>query len=164
MKTYRFSSYRSFTEKEIDQLCNLVKLAGGILPIDRRHYTKNVISWALQFDLLYKGEEKRWPNDLPGKLYINTRFDIESLPIYALWKMVQPIIGNDKGYSISQKKQWEELNIYPASSRFHSERDFEQIFRIMVRLSMFHFINFQAGGSIWWVEVLSESSWQTDQF
>lgn len=164
MKTYRFSSCTSFTEKEINQLCELVKSAGGILPIDRRHYTKNVIKWSLLYGMLYKGEEKRWPKDVPGKLYLDTRFDIESLPVYAIWKLVDPIIGNDKGYIISTKMEWNELNIYPTSSKYYTSRDADRMFHIMVKLSMFHFINFQAGGSIWWVERLPESEWITDKF
>lgn len=164
MKTYRFSEYTRFTEKEIDQIISLVRDFGRSIPIDRRRYSRNVLRWAISFDLVYDGSKQRWPDEKPGKLYINSRFDIYYLPIIALWKLVDPIIGKSTGYSISTHKEWEGLNIYPTSSKFHSSEDFRLMNEVLCRLDQYHFIIFQSAGSVWAICRRPENEWITDQF
>jgi hypothetical protein len=164
MKIYRYSSMTHFTENEINQIVSLVKEMGRSLPIDRRCYTKNVLKWAKSFDLIYDGEQKRWKNEVSGKFYINTRFDLYYLPAIALWRLVDPIIGKSTGYSISSYKEWESLNIAPTSSKFHTDRDMAAMYDILGRLDQYHFIILQSAGTIWQITRLSEDKWITDNY
>jgi hypothetical protein len=129
---YKFH-YFDFSEKEIDQILSLIDgwCAGLNRPIDRRRYTKNVVSYAHRFGLLCLGSELKHrynyqtqETELPemGKKYPNRyfferesrKFDfLHDCPIEILWRLVEPIIDESSGYyTILKHKGWGRLNMW----------------------------------------------------
>lgn len=144
---YKFSVY-SFSSKEIDQICELVKewSMGRMLPVDARKLSKQVKEYALNYCLL---ERKN------GRLYITAgyRFNIHyNFPIEALWRLVQPMLREDgtAGYSIVNNALWmQNLGIAPRNSRFATERELEEQESILLELAASHYINVQMAGNAW---------------
>jgi hypothetical protein len=128
---YKFSVW-NFSDKEIDQIVDLVKIwvSGSTNPIDRRKYTKDVLYWATRYNLIIMGKDvKEWDYQAEKEThpwyvkkwgknrYYTTGgsdFDCEyGLPVEALWRLTQPIFKNGKGFStITKSKEWHNLNTY----------------------------------------------------
>lgn len=172
-KTYTWVIYE-FTDKEIDQIVELVKLwsAGNGLPIDRRRFTRQVLKYAEYWGLIKQGkdcvnwnwetsqEELAWYVKSPERWYISNelnKFDpVYNMPQEALWRIVKEIIetsptynGCIVGYSITKNPLWQYLNLYNANSSSFSNDDLEQMSRIFNTLAQFRYVIFQQAGSIW---------------
>jgi hypothetical protein len=143
---YKFSVF-TFSNKEIEMICNLMKLSvrGYIQPVKRNTLTKNVIRYAINWKLLEQREN--------GKLYIPQygNFNaVHDLPVESLWRLVEPMLNHTTtGYSLVNQPLWENLNIYAQNSRHATSRDLEAKEDIMLKLSSYHYINFQMAGTIW---------------
>lgn len=155
MNTYQFHHW-NFTDKEINQIVTLVKAwsNGGIMPIDCRKYTRNVIAYATGMQLLRTGNASNGENEkrlyLTGSAHFSPRHD---MPVESLWRIVKEIMGERRGYSVSCQKGWLDLNIWPNGHQFHTNRDYTEIVAILNELCLHHYIIFQYGGSIWSIYV-----------
>jgi hypothetical protein len=151
---YNFSVY-TFSDKEIDQICELVKKWGRgdiYLPIDARRFTKQVKEYALNWRLLEKRNGRlflksssSWYNSTPGL------FNVRYLPTEAQWRLVEPMLRTDgsTGYSIVNNKLWENLGITPQNNKHATEQDLCEKEDILLELSGHHYINFLMAGSVW---------------
>lgn len=142
---HKFSVF-DFSDKEIDQICALVKrwVQGYTSPIDARKFTKQVREWGIAWGILAKKH---------GRLY--TQGDgfsaLHNMPVEALWRMVEPMLREDgtTGYSVVNNKGWDLLNIYPQNSKYASGRDLDAKIDVLLKLSQWHYIHFQMAGSTW---------------
>lgn len=154
---YTFSVY-DFSEKEIVQICELVKRwsHGDVwLPIDARRYTKQVKEWGICWHLLEYRRGNRLHltsclsyQNVSGAIF-NPRYN---LPIEALWRLVSPMLRDDgaTGYSIVNNNLWmEHLGIAPQNHRFATSRELEEKEDILLLLSAHHYLTFQMAGTVW---------------
>jgi len=169
----------TFTQGEIDQLVSLT-LAwanGGIRPIDQRKYSKTVLNYARSNHLVeyhckhgviiqgayYLSDDcpKCRARKTHWRLYPATDkyFTVYLLPVYVLWRLVDPIIGDRTGYSVARDQQWYNLNIYPANIQHHTIADFIEMLRVLATLAQYRFINFHYAGEIWQITRRPESDW-----
>jgi len=167
----RFSVY-NFTDGEIEQIVRLLekRAMGSIRPIDRRRYSKQVQEWAIAWNVLdwgrnitryeARGDElvkvpETWIES-PDRLYFKPYGDfdfVHCMPTEALWKMVEPIVRDRSGYSITADRRWRTFDVWEAGNKHSTNDDINKIFRILVHLQMHGYIIFQAAGSIWRVEI-----------
>jgi hypothetical protein len=156
---YKFSVY-SFSSKEIDQICELVKRwsHGDVFrPVDARKLTKQVKDYAANWNLLEKRNGRlfiksasSWNNVTPGIFNV-----VHNLPVEVLWRLVQPMLKNDTyiGYSIVNSKLWYDLGIAPQNDRHVTDVELQEKEDILLKLSCHHYINFQMAGSVWGIYV-----------
>lgn len=158
---YKFSVY-DFSEKEIDQIVVLFKryCSGSTMPIDRRKVSRQVVEWGLNWGLLARGENlKNYQNETPwyvkerglNRVYFTRGVCSPkwALPVEALWRLVENMVKEHSGFSITKNPGWYQLNIYPATNGSHSDRDLGEMFEIFVHLDMWGYIRFSAAGSCW---------------
>lgn len=149
----------AFTEKELEQLCSLTKrwtMGDCFCPIDARKFTRQVKRWACSYWLLeQRGKRLYITSPSSYKNQSGFVFHPQLLPIEAIWKIVQPMIGENEsiGWSIGNKPEWETLDIYPRKSKYHSDRDEQAMINILLLLSGHHYINFQIAGSVWDIRI-----------
>ena len=141
----RFSVY-DFSAKEITQIISLVRewSGGRILPIDRRHFTKQVLSYGERWGLLSRHED--------GKLYCDGRFTpAHDLPVEALWHFVEPMLNGQRsiGRSLTRNEAWLTLNIYPQGHRFATDQTLMEQVEVLDTLQNHGYLLVQRAGSIW---------------
>jgi hypothetical protein len=154
---YTFSVYK-FSDKEIDQICELTKRwAEGDRwrPLDARKNTKQVREYGIQWNLLTKEEGARlfltscisYCNK--NNRVFNPRWD---LPAEALWRLVEPMLRTDgsTGYSIVNNPLWfKNLAIAAQNQRGVTPQEMRDKEDILLELSGHHYINFQMAGNVW---------------
>lgn len=153
---YKFSIY-DFSEKEIEQICGLVKrwASGDVYrPIDGRCFTKQIKTWALGWDLLEAKNDRLYLTSYTSYYNVSGRaFNVRwNLPVEVLWRLIQPMLREDgaTGYSIVNNPLWyEHLAIAPQNDRHATNRELEDKEDILIKLSSSHYINFQMAGTVW---------------
>lgn len=137
----------SFSDKEVDMICELVKnwVSGYLTPIKRATITKQVEKYAIAYNLLQQRS---------GRLYLatNTGFNpVYDLPVECMWRLVQPMLKADEqtGYSIVSHGNWEHFNLYPQKHYHASDRDLEAKIEVLCKLDAYHYIYFHMAGSTW---------------
>lgn len=88
----------------------------------------------------------------PGKMgwSVVTYMNWRDLPAAVLHEIMKPALESTSGLNgLSVRKEWEALNIFPAISRSHSNKDAMEMFNVMCELHQAGYINFQSAGSIW---------------
>lgn len=149
----------NFSEKEIDQLCALVKrwsIQDIYRPIDARKFTKHVKDWARSYWLLEQRGKRLYVTCCSNyKNVSGLAFYVRLLPIEVIWNIVKPMIGDAEsiGWSIGNKPEWETLDIYPRKSKYHTDKDEQQMIDILLLLSQHHYIYFQIAGSVWDIRI-----------
>lgn len=163
---HKFSVW-DFSDTEIDQIVKLIDLASSLNPLDRRRYTRQVQEFALSRNLVYwqcrHGIQGRtWAPYPPldeckdcrredWRLYAEpSRWDpSQDLPVEALWRIVDPIIGERTGFSIARQRNWQRLNIWEEGSKYATERDYLAKLQVLNKLFFHRYIIFQYAGSVW---------------
>ena len=145
MGTHRFGTF-DFTSHEIDQIVRIIQEcgAGRLLPIDRRHYSKQVLRYAEHWGLLAKHDD--------GRLYAQYRFSpVHDVPIEALWRVIEPMLQGQQtiGFSITKHPAWETLNIWPQGKRHASNESLDEQRDVLNMLCQHGYILFQYAGSVW---------------
>lgn len=135
--------------RDLVQLIELVEMfsAGAIYsPLDCRKYSKALIRFATEFYLLERRDNRR--------VYISRdarSFNVyDHLPIETLWALIEKHIltGDHHGYSVVNSKGWHALGIWPLNDKNGFDQT-DEMMRIFNTLMTYHFIWFQAGGTIW---------------
>jgi hypothetical protein len=161
MKKITFSIYK-FTQNELKQIYNLAVgyNKGDIYPIDRRKITKNVFCYALSRNIIKQGcDMQDWTGDFPwyvkeqeiNRYYYDNerRFNpIYDIPIEVLWMIVEPMIDQRQGYSITMLPDWIKLGLWPNIGK-QSNIDIDKMIEIFNRLSAHGYIYFQHFSDIW---------------
>lgn len=168
---YTWNQYYHFSDKEIDQINQLVNLynAGSIAPIDMRRYTKQVKRYAKSMKLIVDATEymewdwkeekkvyKPWVD--PKRFYIGRWFDLLLLPQECLWRLLKPMIEERKGYSITKLNGWLDVGIWPVGHKFHKKEDYEQMMELLLELDKWHYIIFQYAGDVWQITVTEDKA------
>jgi hypothetical protein len=136
-------------DKELAQLVRLVKDAvDGASLVDRRRYSRKVLDWATQYNLL-----EQYGKRLRFKPYSHFRAHWD-LPLKALWLMVSEIIGERSGFSVAKQQGWRYLDLWEWDSRYLTseegrQKNNERILEVMFELDRAGFIYFQAAGEVW---------------
>jgi hypothetical protein len=153
---YNYHGLYNFSDRKIDQLCELTKrwAVGDIYrAVDARKYTKQVKEWGQSWTLLERrGERYFLTNCLGYKNISHCVFQILSLPIEVLWRLVQPMLREDgsTGYSIVNNVLWmSNLGVAPQTDRFAADRELREKEDVLLELSAHHYIHFQMAGSVW---------------
>lgn len=180
---YKFSIYK-FDDKEINQIVELAETwLGGSLhsPIDKRKYTKQVIQYALNWNLLIKGsdisdydkeKESKWRKFENNRIYFNSSLlnyfsPSMNLPVEALWRLFEKHILSDAkgenniyGYSLSTVKGWVNLNIRPNEHKDQQDYDYCELTKVLIELNKYNYLTWQTAGSIWRIEIHKEKCYQ----
>ena len=144
--SYSFSVY-AFSSKEIDQIVTLVcEWSGGRLPpIDRRHYTRNVLKYARNRRLLDQQPD--------GRAVCGTsRFNVcDDLPPEALWRIVGPMMNGQQriGRSIASNPAWLSLGISPVGYRRAPGTNLQEQIMVLDILAGHGYLILQMAGDVW---------------
>lgn len=135
MNTY---SVFVFSSDEIDQIANLMSAWVANLKIDQRKLSKQVRKYARSFGLV----------PARGEFVMSVNVDpLNDLPIEALWRLVKPMIEKSSGYSIIKDRAW-------AHSLNLNKDDIAGREAILYKLDRAGYINFNAIGSIWRIDII----------
>jgi hypothetical protein len=150
-------SIYEFSAQEIDQMVGLVRwyCSGVARPWDRKRQplSPDVIRWGISVGLV------QWdrPSHPRRRLVLaptgaSNRFDPRyALPPEALWRLVDPIIGDRTGFSIAYQDGWLSLNIWPEGGSFAGVDSLEAKIELLNLLATWGYIHFQYLANIWQV-------------
>lgn len=102
---------------------------------------------ALEFGIIEKTAK--------GKYSFKSNFTpVYDLPIDVLFEALRSALVLHSGYSINNSLVWADLNVYPANNHLASDRDRSEREWALYRLDRDGYINWQAAGSVWRIDVL----------
>lgn len=153
---YNYHGIYNFSNKEIDGICDLVKrwsISDRSMPVDARRLTKQVKEWAINWNLL-EVRNKRIHitsclsyNNLSGCI-----FNLQSLPLEVIWRLVQPMLREDgtAGYSIVNNGLWmKHFGIAPQNNRHVTDGELKEKEDILCLLALHQYIYLQMAGNVW---------------
>ena len=170
---YRNSVF-DFSDKEIDQIVEMVKNWGGgdTSPIDRRKVSRQVMRWAEGWGLVKRGSDMcDWDGSVPwfvkdaGRFYYSSGQDFMGvwvLPQEALWRLVEPMVRDRRGHSITRDSRWNELNIYAEGQTGWSARALGEMIRVLCILDQWGYLVFQYAGSVWAITLTPENAMRSE--
>lgn len=121
------------------------------LPIDARKWSKATLNRAYIIGLIEKGSSRKWQ--------FANHFDFSlMMDAPALWALTKDMIEAHSGYSITTAKGWNKLNIYCKSDTLFSNRDIEDIERILNTLAAYGYIWFNGAGSVWHITIQEQGA------
>ena len=137
-----------FTEKEVKQIAEIVKmnLQDNNLYVDRRKFTKNVLSYMIN---------RKWVTRMSdSRCYcvfkkVNHIVDIFTLPAEVAFELLKPIIAYSKEYSIMKSDLWIE------NFGFNDQKTIEDM---LYHIASNGFIEFQKCGNIWQITDLTKNT------
>lgn len=135
----------------MNQLAELALGYVNNLPIDARKWSKETLQRAYIIGLIERGNKRKWQ--------FAKYFDFSHMmDIDALWDLTKSMISFHSGYSIIRAKDWKNLNIYSYGSSLFSNRDIEDIERILNKLAMNGYIWFNGAGNMWSITIRENQS------
>ena len=166
---YKWGVY-DFSEKEVDQIVTLILQHSYNNPIDRRKYTKQVISYAVNWNLLEQKEDGRYYHTYGNK------FDyLHYTPQEVLWRLMADMLNEATGYSVVNDKRWHNVNIYTEKEIEKQERQSREDetyeyckhhfadyrddkIRMLLKLHKWGYIHFQYCGNVWRIEITEDKA------
>lgn len=122
------------------QLITAVRLFSLGAPLHIQGLGEQAKRMALEMGMIEQGKKYRY-----RELFVPH----QDAPVWLLWELFRAVIDDGIGFSINKSAVWMELNIYPAGSRFETDRDMNYRMETLARLMHAGFIEWRAQGSVW---------------